>query len=768
MDCVSREILLRNEVVKWRRYMQHRCVSTRRSDKLTAYGIFIPIKTMRKHNPTRISLCHISVGRVRIKAPYIRGRKRLSATLKDQLFGQQCFQHVEIRTTTGSIILYFDTNRTCLDEILSTVKHNIAVLPETEELQSKPSRRELPARGVWTKPLVYHFVNAILLGGFLAYALIRKLLFRLPLSQRPFSFTGVVSFMGSLPLFYRSLLGPRKKGMGLYPFLTFATGLAIWTGEALTALEIIWILSVGMFLEEYATERARIAIREILQVAPVRACVIQNGTETEIPVEALTKGDTVVVGFGRKIPVDGFVINGEALVDEAHFTGRAQPEHRRMGDRVYAGTQVQQGAVYIRAEKIGEETYLCHLTNLVEAALSTRTEMEKRADILALRLTRLGVASTILTYILSGSMARCFSVLLVVSCPCATVLAASTAIAAGIANAARRQILIKSGEYLEQMNTIDSACFDKTGTITMASPEIVEILPLNPSEDARHILSLAACAEAASDHPLAKTIREAVRAQDISFAPASETNVVIGRGIRAICNSDTILVGNGDFLISDGIDLSCFQEASTRHLKSGHTVLYVAKNGVPKGMIAATNTIRPEAGEVIEQFKQDGIYRNYLISGDTEPIVKDLAGALGFTDYAAPILPEEKARFIEQLEHDGRRVLMVGDGVNDALALSKATVGVAMGAGGSAVAVEAANIALVNNDLKSLLLLRELSKKTLHTVETNFWIATTTNIAGILLGAAGWLPPVMAGFFHMGHTLGIMLNSGRLLQWEGR
>jgi cation-transporting P-type ATPase C len=239
---------------------------------------------MKKNNSNGISLCHASAGRVRIKAPFIRGRERLSATLEDQLLEQQCFQHVEVRSTTGSIVLYFDTDRIAVDDILSDVKGKIAFLPETGNMQN---RKTVPSRLAWSKPLVYHLANAIVLGGFLAYALIRRFFFQSPLSQRPFSFTGMVAFIGSLPLFYRSMSGLRKKGMGLYPFLTFATGLAILMGEALTALEIIWILSVGMFFEECAIERARIAIREILQVAPARAFVIQNGMETEIPAEAL-------------------------------------------------------------------------------------------------------------------------------------------------------------------------------------------------------------------------------------------------------------------------------------------------------------------------------------------------------------------------------------------------------------------------------------------------------------------------------------------------
>jgi cation-transporting P-type ATPase C len=609
-------------------------------------------------------------------------------------------------------------------------------------------------------------MNTLLLGGLLAYALISRFLFKSRLSQAPFSLTGIIASVGALPLFFRTFAELRNRRFGLFPFLSAAIGLAILTAEALTALEIIWVMSIGMYLEEFVTEKARRAIRDILRVAPTTAYIFLEGLEVEIPVSKLQKGDTVVAGFGQKIPIDGTVIHGEALVDESHINGRAHPELRKINDWVYAGTRIQQGFLHIRAEKVGEETYLCHITNLVEASLANRTEVEQKADVLAVRLTRLGVASTFLTYLLTQNVTYAFSVMLVMSCPCATVLAASTAIAAAIANAARHHILVKGGQHIEQINRIDCVCFDKTGTITTDEPEVVEVIPLTDGQDPAEILSMAAIAESQSDHPMAKAVMNAAKRNGVSVQGNPAAEVFVGKGVRAEYDVDTILVGNREFLESAGVDTDYFSKRSTLLMEAGHTILYVAKNGQLQGMITVSNTVRLESVEMISSLRNAGIQYFYLISGDTEPVVKNLSRELGFDDYRAPLLPEDKAQFVKSLKRDDRNVLMVGDGVNDALALSEATVGVAMGAGGSEVAVEASDIALANSDLASLIFLRHLSEHSLRTVETNFWIATSTNIGGILLGMGGWLPPIAAGILHIVHTLGIMFNSSRLIKWE--
>jgi cation-transporting P-type ATPase C len=352
------------------------------------------------------------------------------------------------------------------------------------------------------------------------------------------------------------------------------------------------------------------------------------------------------------------------------------------------------------------------------------------------------------------------------SCPCATALAASTAIAAAIANAARHHILVKGGRHIEQINKIDCVCFDKTGTITTGEPEVVEVIPLTPGQDPGKILSTAAIAESQSDHPMAKAVMNAAKRYGVSIQGNIAVEVFVGKGVRAECDKAMILVGNRGFLESEGVDTDHFSRQSTLLMEAGHTILYTAKNGRLQGMITVSNTVRPGAADMMNTLRKADVQYFNLVSGDTEPVVKNLSRELGFDDYRAPLLPEEKAQYVKSLQRDGRNVLMVGDGVNDALALSEATVGVAMGAGGSEVAVEASDVALANNDLASLTFLRLLSERSLRTVETNFWIATSTNIGGILLGMGGWLPPIMAGILHIVHTLGIMFNSSRLIEWE--
>jgi cation-transporting P-type ATPase C len=601
----------------------------------------------------------------------------------------------------------------------------------------------------------------------MVYAGLKRLLLGSAVSQKPLGMTGIVALIGALPLLYRMWKDLRqRKRIGLFPFLTAACLLAVLTGAAFTAFEIIWILSIGMLLEQYVAERARRAIREILEVSPEEAFVLVDGAEVATPASQLQVGDIMIVKQGHKIPSDGMIIQGEALVDESHITGRSQPELKKTGDWVYAGTQILQGVLDIRAEKVGEETYLHRIMHLVDESLGARAEAERRADILASRLLRLGVVSTIGTYVLTGSLSRALAVMLVMSCPCATVLAASTAITAAIANAARRRILVKGGLYLERMSGVDSACFDKTGTISAQIPQVVEIASRAPWQGPERVLELAATAESTNDHPLAKSLVEAAKCRGIVLEGQITCEVVLGRGVRARWDSETVLVGNRPFMEDEGINVSYFKGKAQRHARSGATVIYVGRNGKLQGMIAVANAVRPDAAAVLRGLREEGVDWHCLVSGDAEQVVKNMSAELGFDEYRAEVLPGEKATYIEQLEEEGRSVIMVGDGVNDALALAKASVGIAMGAGGAEAAIEAADIALAKDDLTGIVTLRLLSQRTLETIEHNFWMANATNALGILLGTLGWLPPVAAGILHVGHTLGIMLHSGSLMSWE--
>ena len=672
---------------------------------------------------------------------------------------------------TGSLIVEYDVEYTNRADLLRDMRTWLTELADPDMETDDNTAVSRSGRSEKERPMGLlngYVLNGLALTTFMTYALIRRWVFRSPLSQSPLSLTGLVATAGALPLLWRTVQDLRQnKRMGLFPFLATACMMAVLAGEALAAIEILWVLSVGMLLEEYAAERARKGIRELLEVTPDKAIIRRHGTETEIAAADIKRHDTVILHTGMKVPVDGMVLEGEALVDTAPITGRSQPQLCRAKDEVFAGTCIYQGTLLVCANRLGEETFLARVRQLVEAALSQPTRMEQRADLLAARLTRLGLLTTFLTFAFSRSLSRSFAVMLVMACPCATVLAASTAIAAAIANAARRQILIKGGVYLEQIPSTDIVCFDKTGTLTKETPHVADIIPRVPGQHVDRILLKAAGAECQATHPMARALIQEARRRNLTLRRPDQTEVFLGRGVRAVWKTDTVLVGNQEFLESNGTGVGYFKSKAAAFRAAGKTVLYVAKNGRLQGMIAVDNTPRPGLTSVLRQLREQGVSSLYLISGDAERIVGIMAEAYGFDHHQGDLLPEQKATLVEKLTTD-HKVMMVGDGINDALVLSKANVGVAMGAGGSDVAVEAADIALLKSDLKDLVFLYGLGKQTLRVVEQNFWIATLTNLLGIVLAVPGWMSPVFTGALHVGHSLTILLNSGRMLSYEPR
>jgi len=715
-------------------------------------------------------LCHAVPGRCRLKIPCICRSERLRRAIKDRLEQMPGVERAELRPVTGSLIVRYDVDGIALEALLDGLKSGLADLTWQDRSVSARSQKTPAAahsRGRSSGVLGYYLFNGVALSAFMLYALVKRFFLKSPLSQSPLSLTGLVAMAGAVPLVWRTVRDLRqKRRMGLFPFLTAACVTAVVAGEALAALEVLWVLAIGLLLEEYVTERARRGIRDLLRVTPEKAMVIRNGTPVEVSAAEIRIHETVLVRAGMKIPVDGEVVEGAALVDASHITGRAQPDLCKQGAPVFAGTSVSQGTLHVRADKVGEATFLAHIRRLVEAALSQPTDLEKRADILAARLTRMGLLATFLTFVLTRNLTRSFSVLLVMACPCATVLAASTAIAAAIANAARRQVLIKGGVYLEQVRSMDVICFDKTGTLTGDTQQVTAVYPRAPNQSKDRIIQLAARAEVHATHPMATALLEEARRRKLDVRPPRQAEVFIGRGVAAVAEDDTILVGNRDFLESNGVKTRYFHQRAGAAGAAGQTVLYVAGNGRLQGMVTVDNPPRSGLPSVLKQLRKRGVSEFYLISGDAAPIVRSMARTYGFDHYRGGLLPEEKSALVEELKGDGRKVMMVGDGVNDALVLTRASVGVAMGAGGSDVAVEAADIALLKSDLGDLVFLYALSEQTLRVVEQNFWVATGTNLLGIILAASGWMPPLLTGALHVGHSLGILLNSGRLLRYE--
>ena len=706
-------------------------------------------------------------GRMRVRVRSLQHRKQPSIWMGEHLKKAVGVNNVETKPVTGSVIIFFNpeltTIRALLAEVIEQILHPVAY-PEPPK----------PAVGIWKtcackEEDTWHKKKrrVIWLSGFMLYAAVRMFIFKLPLLQTPLGLIGIVAMLGTVPLIRESLkdLFIDKK-VTVKPFLAAGSLATIAMGQAFSALQIIWIYNVAELTEDYVAKRSRQAIRNILEVAPANAFVMVDGMEVETKVADIRPGDIVAVHTGEKIPVDGTVQDGETLVDEATINGRSEAVLHKRGDSVYAGTIISQGILFIKTEKTGEDTYLAHIMQMVEESMSNKAPVEQKADQLAKRLMKIGLAATALTLLLTLDPMRALTVMLVMSCPCATVLAASSAVTASVANAAKDSILIKGGLYLETIGKADVYCFDKTGTLTMEMPEIISITGRTPSLSEDKILTMAATAESHNQHPMAKAILAEAAARNLDPEPHAVCEFKAGRGVLCTVGGEAaILVGNSQFMNEHEVDINWFAKKATAQKDMGNTVVYVAKNGKIQGILGVANPVRPEAVRILDYLKNDGVKKMYLVTGDTKEVARTLMNVFPFDDCRAALMPEEKAAWVDELKKENS-VVMVGDGVNDALALAHADIGIAMGAGGAEVALEAADIALADSNLEGLMKVRNLSHQTMRVIDQNHYLAVSTDLIGAALAMLGILSPIMAGMIHILHTGGILLNSGRLLSWQ--
>jgi len=725
-------------------------------------------KTMLKK--TGIKVKQSMPGRLRIRVNSLQRRERRAGWMQEHLRRTAGVSSVEIRSATGSVIVFFNPEeisiKAILQEVVEQILHPVSYPEPSEPL---PGFKSLCKSCDCGSKVAYStkLRRVIWLSTFMLYSVVRMWIFRLPLAQNPISLIGLVAMAGAATLLKEAVVDvAEKKKLTATPFLAFGSLATIAMGQAFSALQIIWIYNVAELTEDYVGQRSRQAIRDILEVAPANAYVMVDGMELETKVADIRPGDVVVVHTGEKVPVDGVVNEGEALVDEASINGRSEAILRNRGDNVYAGTIVSQGVLFIHTIKTGEDTYLSHIMQMVEDSMSNKAPVEQKADELAARLMKVGIAATALTLLLTGDPMRALTVMLVMSCPCATVLAASSAVTAAVANAAKHSVLIKGGLYLETIGKADLYCFDKTGTLTMEQPEIIAVVGRTPSITEESIIAMAATAESHNQHPMAKAILAEAEARNLSPEPHAVCEFKAGRGVLCTIGGDAvILVGNRQFMEEHEVDISWFNKKAAAQRDMGNTVVFVAKNGKSKGMLGVANPVRPEAVRVLNCLRGDGVKAMHLVTGDNEEVAQTMMNVFPFDDCRAALMPEEKATRVQELKK-GSIVVMVGDGVNDALALSHADIGIAMGVGGAEVAMEAADIALADSNLEGLMKVRNLSHKTMTIIDQNHYMAVSTDLIGAALGMLGMLSPIMAGMIHIFHTGGILLNSGRLLSWE--
>ena len=710
-----------------------------------------------------IQIKHSIPERIRFKIYPIRFDKKASFRLENQLRNIKGIKWVKAKPKSASLIVRYDQFVITRKDILKILT-DLFVRPKNLDIKKDihPAGRVLKKNDKSLSPSLFRFIG---LSFLTLIVFVREALLKRPVSQKLLSPLGLLTTAFAMPLVKKGVEDVKDRRFTLESFLGLSIITAVIAGEAVAALEILWITAGGSFLQAWITERSRKSIKNILQVTEKNTYILIDGVEVEVPVERVEPGNTVVLHTGEKISVDGKVLRGEALVDESSITGRSEPALRKTGEKVFAGTFVRQGVIFVEAVHVGDKTYLSRILRMVEDSLENKAVIETVADKLAKNLVKAGFAVTIITYILTQSLWRTFSVMLVMACPCATILSASTAISAALSAAAKKNILIKGGRYLEDAAKADVICFDKTGTLTTNEPEIAHLAVLSGMKE-EELIQLAYSAEIHNLHPVALAIKKEAQKRGIESVKHDVCDYMPGIGIRCEIHGDEILVGSGKLMDKFSVAPAEVKKQLEKIKKQGLTMVFIAKNSDLKGVIGFANHQRPGVDKVLQFLKDDGINEIVMVTGDSKYTAVDMAKKLNISKCYYSVMPEEKADIIHELKNNGNKILMVGDGINDALALAEADVGIAMGTGGSEVAIEAADIALVGDDIKGVVYVRSLSHATIKIVHQNFWIATSSNIAGVILASLGLLSPVLAGFIHISHTIGIMANSSRLLFYK--
>ena len=561
----------------------------------------------------------------------------------------------------------------------------------------------------------------------------------------------VTVIISGIPLLYlavwRIVHNPGISKISSALLISIAMFAAIAIGDLFAAGEVAFIMAVGALLEEATTNRAKKGLHSLIRLAPTQGRRIRDGREEIIPADAIRRGDVLRILPGETIPVDGTIRSGETSVDQSIMTGESLPVDKSVGDTVFCGTINRFGSIDITATRVGEDSSLQKLIRMVQQAENKQAPMQRIADRAASWLVPVALLIAIGAYVFTGHIVTAVTVL-VVFCPCALVLATPTAFMAAIGQATKHGVIIKSGEALEKMGKVDTIAFDKTGTLTYGRLAVSDVIPLQPGMTENELLTLAASAEEKSEHPLGKAIVDCAQTRGLPVAPSDAFRMEAGRGVCASVSGSELLCGNEAYLLAHGIHIGAPVRAQMEPLRAaGKASILVARGGQCIGVIALSDVLRPAAREMVSRLR--GMHTDaVLLTGDNPQTAAHFAAQAGITAVHAGLLPAEKVRHLEQLQADGHTVCMIGDGVNDAPALKTADVGVAMGSMGSDIAVEAADIALMSDDISKIPYLKRLSNATVATIKLSITLSMCINAAAIALSLLELLTPTTGALVH--------------------
>lgn len=602
-------------------------------------------------------------------------------------------------------------------------------------------------------------------------------------SPFPFDMAWIAIILCGIPILLEAVIGlVTAFDIKADVLVSLALVASVIIREDFAAGEVAFIMQLGALLEDLTVAKARAGIEKLVHLTPrtarrisvaaagnATAAVTENqaaGAEEIIPAEQVQVGDMLRVLPGEAVPVDGVIVSGETSVNQAVMTGESLPVDKKPGDAVSSGTVNQFGAFEMRAEKVGEDSSIQRMIRLVQSADAGKAKIVGIADRWATWIVVIALTAAALTWLISGEIIRAVTIL-VVFCPCALVLATPTAIMAAIGNATKHGFLVREGDALERLSTVKRITFDKTGTLTYGTPQVTAVESILPGIPPGGLYSCAAAAELNSEHPLGKAVVRCYKSETGNLPlPPDKFQMLPGRGVQAVINGRTVLAGNPGLLRDNHISLpNEVVNKSEMHLKEGCTAIYLAVDGICAGFIALADTLRQDAASTVDELKASGV-TPVLLTGDHENAAVHIARQLHIDEVHASCLPEDKLSWIDASQKNHFPVCMIGDGINDAPALKKALVGIAMGKAGSDIAVDAADIALVNDDIKELPHLLKLSRRMMNTIRVNLTFSMTLNFIAIILAITGILNPVVGALVHNAGSVLVIVNSAFLLGWK--
>lgn len=584
--------------------------------------------------------------------------------------------------------------------------------------------------------------------------------------ELPFDVAWVAIILCGFPIILEAIIGlVTEFDIKADVLVSIALVASIIIGEHFAAGEVAFIMSLGGLLEELTVAKARAGIEKLVHLTPRTARIISDGQEKVIPAEQVQVGDVIRVFPGETIPVDGVIIEGQTSINQAVMTGESLPVDKGIGDEVSSGTVNQFGSFDMEAAKVGEDSSIQRMIRLVQSADAGKAKIVGLADRWATWIVVIALVAAAGTFIATHEIIRSVTIL-VVFCPCALVLATPTAIMAAIGNATKHGFLVREGDALERLAVVSKIVFDKTGTLTYGTPKVVAVKSLSDAVSEMQIYEYAASAENRSEHPLGKAIVRCYKetAKKI-VTDAVDFQMIPGRGVRALVDGKRVVAGNLDLLSEQGIETARLEEAAAEYLNQGCTVTFVALDGRTAGFIALADTLRENAVDMIHEINGTGV-KPVLLTGDHENAAGTIAAQLSISEFRSDCLPEDKLIYIRDSQESDQQVCMIGDGINDAPALKTAYVGIAMGGVGSDIAVDAADIALVNDDIKELPHLLLLSGKMMRKIKGNLTFSMILNFVAIILAITGILNPVVGALVHNAGSVFVIINSALLLPWK--